>query len=73
MIVTPDRETPGMSASACAKPTSTAAPKPRPAIVRRSGVRSASQSKTAEDGEQDRDLPRLAEVLGDRVLGERRR
>ena len=73
MIVMPERETPGMSARLCAKPIAIAC-RATGRAMSASGRRAVGDPEhDGEDGEQDRDLPRLAEVLGDRVLAERAR
>src|SRR5918996_1605276 len=46
VIVMPERDTPGMRARLCARPTATAVPAPRADISRRGGVRSAIHRTT---------------------------
>ena len=61
MIVIPERETPGIRASPWATPIESR-PDADVSRSRRCGVLSATQQDDGEHGEEDRDLPRLAEV-----------
>ena len=66
----PERETPGASASACASPTFRASPRLHGLDLARLGTPIGVAEQQGEDGHQDRDLPRLAEMVVDPVLAQ---
>ena len=62
-----------MSAIACAAPTPSAVQSPMSSSFRSCGAAVGDVEQHAEDGEVDRDLPRVAEVRLDRLLADARR
>ena len=73
VIVIPERETPGISARLCAAPIASASRGPSAPIRRRSRLPVGDPEQPGEDDEDDRDLPRLPQMLGDQVLPQERR
>ena len=68
LIVMPDRETPGASARLCARPTSSPCRRLSSPDVLPLGPAVGPVEHEGEDGDQDRDLPRLAKPLLDHAL-----
>ena len=73
VIVIPERDTPGISASTCAKPIRKPFLTPTSSRAARSGEPVGDPEQDTEDGERDRDLPGLAELLLDEALAQRLR